>query len=88
MTTKDEIIEIMTNEGKIIPCELFDMVEHKNKYYALLVEQGHAEDEEPELMIYRYREVGDDVFFEIISDKNEFEEISKYIENLPQLSEE
>ena len=52
MATKDEIIEVTTNEGNVLNCELFDMVEYNNRYYALLVEEGHAEDDEPELMIY------------------------------------
>ena len=48
MATKDEIIEVTTNEGATLNCELFDMVEYNNRYYALLVEEGHAEDDEPE----------------------------------------
>lgn len=88
MTTKDDIIEIKTNEGNTINCELFDMIEYSGKYYALLVEEGHAEDAEPELMIYRYREIGDDVVFDVISNAEEFKEVSEYVENLPGSSEE
>lgn len=87
MTKKDEIIEITASDGSISKCELFDMVELNNKYYALLVEENHAEDDEPELIIMRYREVGDDVFFEEITDENEFQEISQLVENLPNSQE-
>ena len=87
MAIKDEIIEVTTNEGATLNCELFDMVEYNNRYYALLVEEGHAEDDEPELMIYRYREIGDDVYFEQISNAAEFKEVSQYVENLPSMEE-
>lgn len=87
MAIKDEIIEVTTNEGATLNCELFDMVEYNNRYYALLVEEGHAEDDEPELMIYRYREIGDDVYFEQISNAVEFNEVSQYVENLPSMEE-
>lgn len=87
MAIKDEIIEVTTNEGATLNCELFDMVEYNKRYYALLVEEGHAEDDEPELMIYRYREIGDDVYFEQISNAAEFNEVSQYVENLPSMEE-
>ena len=87
MAIKDEIIEVTTNEGATLNCELFDMVEYNNRYYALLVEEGHAEDDEPELMIYRYREIGDVVYFEQISNAAEFNEVSQYVENLHSMEE-
>ena len=83
MATKDELIQITTDDGKTINCELFDMVEYGNKYYALLVDEKQADADEPELMIYRYREVGDNVFFEPITDQEEFKEVSEYVESLP-----
>ncbi len=88
MTTKEELIEITANDGTVTNCELFDMVEFNGKYYALLVEENHADDEEPELMILRYREVGEDVYFEQITDNEEFKEISEYVESLPGSQEE
>ena len=82
MATKDELIEIITDEGETINCELFDMVEFQSRYYALLVEENHAEDPEPELMIYRYREVGDEVYFEQITDADEFKDVAEYVESI------
>ena len=88
MVTKDELIEIMTDDGKITNCELFDMVTLNGKFYALLVEEGHSDDEEPELMIFRYREVGDDVYFENITNEEEFKEVSEFVESLPNSQDE
>jgi len=88
MTVKDEIIEITSNDGKVTKCELFDMVEFNGKFYALLVEENHADDDEPELMIMRYREVGNDVFFEEITDEEEFKEVSELVESLPNSQED
>lgn len=83
MTTKDEIIEITANDGKVTKCELFDMVEFNGKLYSLLVEEGHSEDAEPELIIMKYREIGEDVYFEQITDQTEFKDVSEYVESLP-----
>ena len=82
MANKDELIEITNNEGKKTNCELFDMVEYRGKYYALLVEENHADDPEPEVMIYRYRELGDDVYFEQVTNASEFKDVAEYVESL------
>ena len=83
MATKDEIIEITADDGTVTKCELFDMVEFNGKLYSLFVEEGHTEDNEPELMIMRYREIGEDVYFEQITDADEFKDVSEYVESLP-----
>ena len=39
-------------------------------------------------MIMRYREVGNDVFFEEITDEEEFKEVSELVESLPNSQED
>ena len=74
----DNTIEIIDDDGTTIKCELYDIVEFDGKQYAVLAEKD-SEDEEPELVLMRYTEEGEESYFETI---DEFERVSEYIENL------
>lgn len=78
---EENIIEITDDDGTVIKCELYDIIEFEGKQYALLVEAG-TEEEEPEVVLMRYSEEGEEVFFETIDDDKEFEKVQEYIENL------
>lgn len=77
----DNTIEIIDDDGTTIKCELYDIVEFDGKQYAVLAEKDY-EDEEPELVLMRYTEEGEESYFETIDDDDEFERVSEYIENL------
>ena len=77
----DNTIEIIDDDGTTIKCELYDIVEFDGKQYADLAEKDTA-DEEPELVLMRYTEEGEESYFETIDDDDEFERVSEYIENL------
>ena len=77
----DNTIEIIDDDGTTIKCELYDIVEFDGKQYAVLAEKD-SEDEEPELVLMRYTEEGEESYFETIDDDDEFERVSEYIENL------
>ena len=87
MPNKEDLIVLTGDDGKNTNCVLFDMVEYSGRYYALLVEATHVDDDEPELIIMRYRDLGNDVMFESITDKTEFDEVSKFVEELPNSEE-
>jgi hypothetical protein len=78
---EENIIEITDDDGTVIKCELYDIVEFEDKQYALLVE-ADTDEEEPEVVLMRYTEEGEEVFFETIEDDEEFEKVQKYIESL------
>lgn len=77
----DNTIEIIDDDGTTIKCELYDIVEFDGKQYAVLAEKD-SEDKEPELVLMRYTEEGEESYFETIDDDDEFERVSEYIENL------
>ncbi len=82
----NNIIEVTDEDGSVIRCELYDIIEYEGKQYALLVEVDAEEsEEEPELVLMRLIENGDsdEVFFETIDDDDEFEKVQAYIESLP-----
>ena len=82
MAEEMDIIEITDEDGNVIKCELYDIVEVEGKQYAVLAEEG-ADEEETELVLMRMVENGDsdEVFFETIDD-DEFEKVQEYIESL------
>lgn len=77
----DNIIEITDDDGTVIKCELCDIIEFEDKQYALLIE-ADSEDENPEVVLMRYLEEGEESYFETIDDDEEFERVSEYIESL------
>lgn len=77
----ENLIEITDDDGTVIKCELYDIIEYENKQYALLVETD-SEEEEPEVVLMRYTEEGEESYFETIDDDDEFEKVSAYIETL------
>lgn len=84
---ENNIIEITDDDENVIKCELYDIIEFEGTEYALLLEIGTNE-EEPELVIMRYIEEGEDAYFETIDDDDEFEKVSNYVETLEENTDE
>ncbi len=78
---ENNIIEVIDDDGTVIKCELYDIIEFEGNQYALLVE-AESDEEEPEVVLMRYTEEGEESFFETIDDDAEFEKVSAYIETL------
>ena len=81
--TKEEnnIIEIVDENGEVLACELFTIVEFEEKEYALLIPKDQIDEEEAEFVVMRIEEEGDEVSF-VNLDDDEFERVSEYIENM------
>ena len=77
---ENNIIEITDEEGKVIQCELYDIIEFEGQHYALLVEADA--DEDAELVLMKYTEEDGESYFETIDDDDEFEKVSAYVETL------
>ena len=78
---KENIIQITDDDGTTLECELYDIIEYEGKQYALLVE-ADSEEEEPEVVLMRYIEEGEESYFETIEDDEEFEKVSAYVEGI------
>jgi hypothetical protein len=85
---ENNIIEVTDDEtGEVISCELYDILEFEGKQYALLVEADVPE-EEADVVLMRYSEVGEESYFETIDSDEEFEKVSNYIESLEEAESE
>ena len=86
---EENVIEITDDDGTVLRCELYDILDYEGKQYAVLLEETSADTEEPEIVLMRYVEEGEEVFFETIDDDEEFAKVQDYIENLePEEDEE
>ena len=77
---ENNIIEITDEDGKVIQCELYDIIEFEGQQYALLVEADAQED--AELVLMKYTEEDGESYFETIENDEEFDRVSAYIETL------
>lgn len=82
-----QLIETVDENGNVVNFELFDIVEYKEKEYALLLPSG-TEDDSEEVVLMRLSKDGEDYLFEAIESDEEFNEVSEYIENLTDEIEE
>ena len=78
----DNIIEIVDENGKIIYCELFNIIEFEGNEYAMLLPQDQKDKDHAEFVVMKIvEEAEDDVSFESLED-DEFKKVADYIENM------
>ena len=87
--TEQQYVEIYGEDGQIIKCEIYDIVDFEDKTYAMLLPLSEDEnDENSEVIVMEYVEDGDDGYFKNIEDDTEFQRVCEYIESLDDEEEE
>ena len=87
--TEQQYVEIFGEDGQIIKCEIYDIVDFEDKTYAMLLPLSEDEnDENSEVIVMEYVEDGDDGYFRNIEDDTEFQRVCEYIESLDDEEEE
>lgn len=85
MTNEEEnnLIELTDEDGNVIKCALYDIIDFEDKQYAILADMSKAEgDEQYDTIIVTYKEEDGTSYFETIEDDNEFDRVSEYIDKL------
>lgn len=85
---EENVIEITDDDGTVLRCELYDIIEFEGQQYALLLEEDSADSEDPEVVLMKYIEEGDEAYFETIDDDDEFEKVQAYVETLEPIDED
>lgn len=80
-TEEKQIIETIDEEGNVVKFELFDIIEYKEKEYALLL-PAETNNDNDAVILMRLTKEGEDYLFEAIETDEEFDEVSEYIESL------
>lgn len=79
---ENNLIELTDEEGNVIKCALYDIIDFEGKQYAILADMSHAEDEQYETIIVTYTEEDGMSYFETIDDDEEFDRVSEYVDKL------
>lgn len=82
-------VEILGDDGSILKCEIYDIVDFEEKTYALLLPLEETDNnEENEVIVMEYVEEGDDGYFKNIENETEFQKVCEYIESLDEEEDE
>ena len=76
------LVELSDEEGNIINCEVYDIVELEEKTYALWLPVEEESSDDPELIVLEYIEEGEEASFVSIEDEDEYNRVCDYIESL------
>jgi hypothetical protein len=79
---EQQFVEVLWEDGSIIKCEIYDVIDFENKTYALLIPLGE-DDDDTEVIVMQY--IDDDEengHFQMIEDENEWNRVCEYVQNL------
>ena len=79
---EQQYVEVLWEDGSIIKCEIYDVIDFENKTYALLIPLGE-EDEDTEVIVMEYVEDDEDnAHFQTIEDEAEFNRVCEYVQTI------
>lgn len=79
---EQQFVEVLWEDGSVIKCEIYDVIDFENKTYALLIPLGE-EDEDTEVIVMEYVEEDEDnAHFQTIEDEDEFKRVCAYVQTL------
>ena len=79
---ENNLIELTDEDGNVIKCALYDIIDFEDKQYAILADMSNAEDEEYDTIITVYTEEDGTSYFETIEDDDEFDRVSEYVDKI------
>ena len=75
-------VEIIADNGEILKCEIYDVIDFEDKTYTLLLPIDEEGEDETEVIVMEYVEEGEEGYFQNIDDEEEFQRVCAYIESL------
>lgn len=87
MAEEDNIVEVVDENGVTTRCEVYDVFDFEDKYYALLMPLNDN-DEDAELIVLEYIEEDGNFYFQSIQDDEEFERVCEYAQSLEEDDED
>ncbi len=82
MNEEQQYVEVLWEDGSVIKCEIYDVIDFEEKTYALLIPL-EEDDEETEVIVMEYVEEDEDNgYFKSIEDENEFNRVCEYIQTI------
>lgn len=79
---EQQYVEVLWEDGSVIKCEIYDVIEFEGKTYALLIPLGE-DDDETEVIVMEYVEEDEDSgYFKSIDDEAEFNRVCEYVQTM------
>lgn len=76
---EQQFVEIYGEDGQIVKCEIYDVIDFEDKTYALLLPVTEdEEDDDSEVIVMEYIEEGEDGYFQNIEDEEEFKKSLRF----------
>ena len=86
---EQQYVEVLWEDGTVVKCEIYDVIDFEEKTYALLFPLECEEDsEDEELIVMEYVEEGEEGYFQNIEDEDEFNRVCEYIQSMDDDEEE
>lgn len=79
---ENNLIELTDEDGNVIKCALYDIIDFEDKQYAILADMSQAEDDMYDTIIVTYTEEDGTSYFETIEDDEEFDRVSEYVDKI------
>ena len=76
---EQQFVEVLWEDGTVVKCEIYDVIDFENKTYALLIPLGE-DDDDTEVIVMEYVEDDEDsAHFQTIEDEDEFNRVCEYV---------
>lgn len=79
---ENNLIELTDEEGNVIKCALYDIIDFEDKQYAILADLSEEEGDMYDTIITTYKEEDGTSYFETIEDDEEFDRVSEYVDKI------
>ena len=77
-----QYVEVLWEDGSIIKCEIYDVIDFEGKTYAFLIPFGE-EDDDTEVIVMEYVEDDEDnAHFQTIENEDEYNRVCEYFQTL------
>ena len=79
---EQQFVEVLWEDGSIVKCEIYDVIDFEEKTYALLIPLGE-EDDDTEVIVMEYVEDDEEnAHFQTIEDEDEFNRVCEYVQSM------
>ena len=79
---EQQYCEVLWEDGSVIKCEIYDVIDFENKTYALLIPLGEDDDDTEVMVMQLVEDDEENAHFEAIEDEAEFNRVCEYVQTL------
>ena len=77
-----QYVEVLWEDGSVIKCEIYDVIDFEEKTYALLIPLDENDDDTEVIVMEYVEDDEDNAHFQTIEDEDEFNRVCNYVKSL------